>query len=226
MSDPLQSRSYLAARRMLCVVVLVAGCSLLSAAEVIDRIVATVNRHPILQSEWDEAVEFESLSSGRPLAAVTPEDRKQTLERLIDQQLIAEQMRASSFVPAKPDEVAGKVRELRQTVPAWQADDGWRAALAAYNLTEEDVEERTAIQVNLLRYLDQRFRPQIRIDQKAIESYYGEQLLPQLRRAHAPEPPLSQVAPTIEQLLVEQRLNEIQGLWVRGLRLQAEIQVR
>jgi hypothetical protein len=93
-------------------------------------------------------------------------------------------------------------------------------------LTEEDVEERTAMQVNLLRYLDLRFRPEVHIDQRAIENYYREQLLPQLRKAGAPEPPLPQVAPTIEQLLVEQRLNELQSQWVRTLRLQAEIHVR
>jgi hypothetical protein len=80
--------------------------------------------------------------------------------------------------------------------------------------------------VNLLRYLDLRFRPEIRIDPRAIENYYREQLLPQLRKAGAPEPPLQQVAPTIEQLLAEQRLNELQSQWVRTLRLQAEIHVR
>ncbi len=206
--------------------VVLAGSGLCCMAVVIDRIVATVNRHAILESEWDEAVGFECLLNGRPLKDVTPGDRRQTLERLIDQELMAEQMRASSFVPATPEEIAGRVRELRQTVPAWKTDDGWRAALAGCGLTEEDVEERTAVQVNLLRYLDLRFRHEIRIDQRAIENYYREQLLPQLGKAGAPEPPLQQVAPTIEQLLVEQRLNELQSQWVRTLRLQAEIHVR
>jgi len=53
MNAHLQSVWYAAARRTLCAVVVVAGCSLLSTAEVIDRIVATVNHHAILQSEWD-----------------------------------------------------------------------------------------------------------------------------------------------------------------------------
>jgi hypothetical protein len=211
---------------LLAVAVALAGLGLSSTAEVIDRIVATVNRHAILASEWDEAVRFECLANGRPLKDVTPDERRQTLERLVDQELIAERMRNNSFVPATQEEIASRVRELRQTVPAWKTDDGWSAALAGYGLTEADVEERMAVQVNLLRYLDSRFRYQIHIDRRTLETYYREQLLPQLHKAGEPEPPLPQVAPMIEQLLVERRLNELQGQWVHTLRLQAEIHLR
>jgi peptidyl-prolyl cis-trans isomerase SurA len=226
MNAHLQSGWYEAARRTLCAVVVVAGCSLFATAEVIDHIVATVNHHAILQSEWDEAVEFECLMSGRPLQEATAEIRIQTLERLIDQELIAEQMSASSFVPATAEETAGRVRELRQTVPAWKTDDGWRAALASYGLTEQDVEERTAVQVNLSRYLDLRFRPDIHIERRAMEDYYRQQLLPQMRASGWPDTPFEQMAPKIEQLLIEQRMSELQDEWLRSLRLQEEIRVR
>jgi hypothetical protein len=211
---------------LLAAAVALVGFGLRSTAEVIDRIVATVNRHAILASEWDEAVRFECLANGHPLKDVTPDERRQTLERLVDQELIAEQIGTNSFLPATPEEIASRVRKLRQTVPAWKTDDGWFAALAGYGLTEEDVEERMAVQVNLLRYLDSRFRYQIRIDRRRIENYYREQLLPQLHKAGLPEPPLPQVAPMIEQLLVERRLNELQSQWVHTLRLQAEIHLR
>lgn len=221
----LQSRWCEAARWTFCVVV-VAGGSLLSTAEVVDRIVATVNRRAILESELDETVRFECLLNSRPLQSVSSDDRAATLQRLIDQALIEEQMRASSFVSAKPEEITARVRELRQTVPAWKTDEGWRAALAAYGLTEEDVEERTAVQVNTLHYLDLRFRPEIHIDRRAMESYYRERLLPEMRAAGWSNVPFEQVAPKIEQLLIEQRLNELQDRWLRGLRLQGDIQVR
>ena len=215
-----------ACRAGLALAVLLAGSGWVRAEQVIDRIVATVNHRAILESEWEEAVRMECLLNSRQLQDMSPDDRTQTLQRLIDQELIAGQMRASSLSPATPEEIARRVRELRQTVPAWKSDDGWHAALAACGLTEEDVEERMAVQVNLLRYLDLRFRPAIHIDARAIQSYYREQLLPQMRRAGTREPPLEQVSPMIEQLLVEQRLNELQEQWVRSLRSQADIQVR
>jgi len=215
-----------ACRAGLALVVLFAGSGWTRAEQVIDHIVATVNHRAILESEWEEAVHMECLLNSRRLQDMSPDDRMQTLQRLIDQELIAGQMRASSVSPATPEEIARRVRELRQTVPAWKSDEGWHAALAACGLTEEDVEERMAVQVNLLRYLDLRFRPAIHIDARAIQSYYREQLLPQMRRAGTREPPLEQVSPMIEQLLVEQRLNELQEQWVRSLRSQADIQVR
>jgi len=220
-----QSRWYEAVRYALSVMV-VATAGLLPAAQVIDRIVATVNRHAILQSEWDEAVAFECLVNGRQLQNVTPDSRIQTLERLIDQQLVAEQMAASSFVPATAEDIAARASELRQVVPAWKTDEGWRTALATYGLTEEDVRERTGVQVNLTRYLDLRFRPEIHIDRRSMENYYRQQLLPQMRASGLGDTPFEQVAPRIEQLLIEQRLSELQDTWLRALRLQSEIQVR
>ena len=211
---------------MLAVAVVLAGSGLCLRAQVIDRIVATVNRHAILESELDEAVWFECLMDGRQLKDVTSGDRMQMLERLIDQALIEEQMRASSFVPASLEEIDSRVLELRQTVPTWKTDVGWSAALVAYGLSEEDVKERMAIQVNLLHYLDLRFRPEIHIERRAMENYYRQQLLPEMRAAGWPDTPFEQVAPKIEQLLIEQRLNELQDQWARALRLQGDVRVR
>jgi len=227
MRNRLQSGWHGVLRRVLfAIAVALAGCGLCRAEQVIDDIIATVNRHAILESELEEALGFECLVNSRPLRDFTSDDRHQTLQRLIDQELIAEEMRSSSFVPATAAEISERIRELRKTVPTWKTDEGWHAALAGCGLTKEDVEERIALQVNLLRYLDLRFRPEVRIDRRAIENYYREQLLPQLRRAGTPEPPLNQVAPMIEQLLVEQRINQLQSQWVRTLRSQAEVQVR
>ena len=65
-----------------------------SDAEVIDRIVATVNGHVVLQSDWEDALRYEAFSSGHPLDHLTAEDRKSALDHLIDQELLREQLRA------------------------------------------------------------------------------------------------------------------------------------
>jgi len=56
--------------------------------EVIDGIVATVNRQPLLRSDWDEAVCFEAFMQQKRLSAVTESDRVLALQRLIDRQLL------------------------------------------------------------------------------------------------------------------------------------------
>jgi len=197
------------------------------AGEVIDRIVATVDHHAILLSEWDEAVRFECLLNGRALESVTPEDRRKVLDRLIDQGLLEQQMHiTSSFVPVPESEVTKHIQAIRAQVPAWKSDEGWQAALDAYGLTPQDVTDHVTAQLNVLRFFDERFRPNIRIDRKAIENYYLEQFVPQLHRAGAPEIPLREVAPKIEELLVQKRIDELETAWLRNLRLQVEVQVR
>ncbi len=60
---------------------------------------ATVNGHIILQSDWDEALGYEALLNGRALNQFTDDDRRAVLDRLIDQELLAEQMK-SDFIRA------------------------------------------------------------------------------------------------------------------------------
>lgn len=72
-----------------------------SAGDIIDRIVATVNRSIILQSDWEDAVRYEAFIGGRPLDHVTNEDRKAALDRLIDQELLREQVHLSDPVPSR-----------------------------------------------------------------------------------------------------------------------------
>jgi hypothetical protein len=71
------------------------------AGDVLDRIVATVNNHIILQSEWQDAVRYEAFVSGRALDQVSSADRKTALDHLIDQELLREQMRSSGFPHAR-----------------------------------------------------------------------------------------------------------------------------
>ncbi len=60
--------------------------SVLGSAEVVDRMVAVVNRQVILQSEVEQTARVEFLFNGKPLDQLNAAALKATLERLIDQQ--------------------------------------------------------------------------------------------------------------------------------------------
>jgi hypothetical protein len=196
------------------------------AGEVIDRIVATVDHHAIVQSEWEDAVRFECLMADRLLASVTPEERRKTLDRVIDQTLLREQMEASSFPRAGVDEVVTRIREIRDQNPSWKTEDGWHRALSGYGLTEEDVTERVGMQLDMMRFIDMRFRPNIHIDPRSVEEYYTEQLVPELRRSGAAQVTLQEASPKIEEVLVQQRMDEMLTAWLRNLRQQIPVVVR
>src|SRR5215472_8638987 len=94
-------------------VLLLASTPLLEAGEVLDRLVATVNGHPLLESDWADEVRYECLMSSRPLAEVTSRDRKAALDRLIDQELLREQIRSSDFKPVSAEEIEKQVDYLK-----------------------------------------------------------------------------------------------------------------
>ena len=100
------------------------------AGEVIDRIVATVNGHIILQSDWNDALRYEAFLSGRTPGQFTDDERKAVLDRLIDQELLAEQIKSASFQHASDAEAAAQVTEARKQYPEAATDEGWKQLLA------------------------------------------------------------------------------------------------
>jgi hypothetical protein len=203
---------------LICISVLLAVALPAAAGDILDRIVATVDNHIILESDWADALRYEAFVSGRALDQLRAEDRKAALDHLIDQELLREQMRASGFPHASSEEVDKSILEVRKQQPGAESEAGWQAALQRYGLTEKEVKKRMALQVDLMGLVDARLRPNIVIDSKSIESYYNQELLPQLRQAGAKQVPLAEVSPKIKELLTQQKMNQMLVAWLEDLR--------
>jgi hypothetical protein len=195
------------------------------AGEVIDRIVATVNGHILLQSDWDEAASYEAFADGKALSALTREQRKAVLDRLIDQELIREQVHTSDFQAATPAEIERRIAEIRKLHPEVIDQASWAAALQSYGLNEDELRAKVTEELNASRAVDARLRPNVQVDSRKIEQYYNEKLLPDLRSAGAPPVPLSEVAPKIKELLAQQQINDLLIAWLKGLRSESNIQM-
>jgi hypothetical protein len=194
-----------------------------SPAEVIDRIVATVNGHIILLSDWEDSLRFEGFSSGRSLDRFTAEERKSVLDRLIDQELLREQMRSADIQHASADEVAQRVAEIRKQYPEAETEFGWRAVLDRYRLNEEGLKSQVATELDLMRVVDARLRPTVTVDSKSIESYYNQELLPQLRQSGAQNVPLADVTSKIKELLTQKKISQLLITWLQNLRARSDI---
>lgn len=203
-------------------ILLTGTCLRLSAADIIDRIVATVNGHVILQSDWDDAVRFEALVDARPLAQITDQDRSRALDRLIDQELLREQAQGADAPQPPQEEVNQRVQEIQSQYTA-TSKDGWNGALAQYGFDQKRFEARVAHDLSVLRQVEARLRPTIQIDPSSIESYYRDKLLPQLRRAGGQEVPLAQVAGKIREILTQERVNQLFANWLQSLRAGSKI---
>jgi peptidyl-prolyl cis-trans isomerase SurA len=193
------------------------------AGEVIDRIVATVNGHIILQSDWDEALSYEALLSGRAISFLTDDDRRAVLDRLIDQELLAEQIKSASFQHASEQEAAAEVDQARKLHPDAATPEGWQALLARYGLTDQALTKHVREQIDLMRLVDAHLRPSVQIDSKSIEAYYRDKFVPQLKQTGSEDVPLSDVSAQIREILTQEKVSELMISWLQSLRSESKV---
>ncbi len=201
---------------------LFAFTALARPAEVIDRIVATVNGHVILQSDWDDAVRLEALAEGRPLNQVTDQDRSRALDRLIDQELLREQAQGAELPPPAAEELQQRIRDIQKQQGASDPVQ-WQSALNRYALDEKQVESWLTRDISILHQVEARLRPAVQITPQNVEAYYRDTFLPKLRKTGSQEVPLAQVAAQIREILTQQKVNELFTSWLQSLRQESNI---
>lgn len=200
------------------VVLMMAGIHPLFGGDVIDRIVATVNGHIVLQSDWDDELDYEAFTAGKTIQQFTAEERNTALNRLVDQELLRQQMPDNDpQLEVSEQDINARLQEIRKQSQA-DNDQGWRALLTRYNLSEDDLRKHVTMQVKILRLIDEHLTSTIQIDDKSIETFYNQTLLPQVRQKGAKEPSLPEVTPKIRELLTQQKLNDALKEWMQNLR--------
>jgi hypothetical protein len=196
---------------------------------VLDTVVAAVNRHLILSSDIDEEIRLSVLDPGRAgQGALTP---RRALDQLIGQALIQQQIRREDAQAVDPsdDEVSARLIEIRKELPACvhqncASDAGWKAFLAAHGLTPGRVDAYLRFRLEILSFIEQRFRQGIHISPQEIETYYRDTLLPQYGPGEA-VPSLQRVSPRIEEILLQQQVNVMFDEWLTNLRKQGDVEV-
>jgi len=196
---------------------------------VLDRVIAVVNNHAILASDLDEEMRLAVLDPGRAgLGVLTPQ---LALQQLISRALIQQQIRQEDAQAAESPqtEIDARLTEIRKELPACVhrncvSDEGWKAFLTAHGLTPELVQSYLRRRIQILRFIELRFRQGIRISPEEIESYYRKTLLPQYAAGEA-IPTLDKVSPRIEEILLQQQVNALFDDWLRSLRKQGDVEV-
>jgi hypothetical protein len=195
----------------------------LRAGEVLDRIVVTVNGPPILQSDWQEEVRYESFVAGRALQSVTPQDRKGALDRLIEQELLREQMTPAESKAVSPEEVEKQFEALKSDYARDHRGVSWNESVASYHLTEADIKGHIALEFTQLRLVDAHLRPSVQVDDTEVAAYYKEHFAPPA--AGGQQISLQQATPKIRELLTQQWMNDLLSSWLESLHSQAQIKM-
>jgi hypothetical protein len=194
----------------------------------LDRVVAVVNNQAILASDVDDEVRLAVLDPGVAGVVLTP---IRALEQLISRALIQQQISQEDAQAAEPaqSEVDARLAEIRREVPACMhfncaSEQGWTTFLTAHGLTLKRVETYLRYRLQILRFIELRFRQGIRIAPEEIGEYYRDTLLPQYAPGEA-IPPLEKVVPRIEEILLERQVNVLFDDWLRNLRKQGDVEV-
>jgi len=195
----------------------------------LDRVVAVVNNRAILWSDITDALHLAALEPRSK--EQQPPNAREALEQLISRTLIEQQIRQEQVnAPTALDrDVEARLVELRKDLPACvhmqcATGAGWKAFLAANQLTDRQVDDYIRRRLEILAFIEKRFRQGIRISQEEVEAYYRDTLLPQYAKGEA-APALKDVAPRIEEILLQEQVNTLFSAWLDNLRKQGDVEI-
>jgi DNA-binding transcriptional regulator PaaX len=205
------------------VALLLLAAALLCRAEIIDRIAVVVGNSVITESEILREIRLTALLNGAPLD-FSPEAKRATAERLVEQRLIQAENDMSLYPPPSDEAVE---QALRQTRESFGAEAKYRAELKRVGVTEAELRAQLRRQLTTLRFLDLRFRPGIQVREDEMSDYFQRSLAPQLKKNHPTrEFSLSDFREQVEQALVAERVDRAADEWLKEARGRTRIEFR
>ena len=198
-----------------------------SEAVTLDRVVAIVNGDLILQSDLDEEQRFQAF---QPLRSPKPPTRDELINRLIDRALILQQIAMEPLQPLPESDVDEELASLRKTIPQCAAyhcetDAGWQKFVSDQSLTLEELREHWKIRMEVLRFIEERFRMGIRITDQEIDDYYKKTLVPAFKQHNAPVPAEDTIKDKIQEILLQQQVDKLLDDWLAALRAQGNVRI-
>jgi hypothetical protein len=194
---------------------MLATASFFKGQEIVDRIVARVENDIILESDIRELKEYQELVDGKS------ESESAILDRLIDQWIVRSEAQLSRFPEPKDEEIE---RGVSRVVESFASSGEYEARKQRSGLNDAEVRKIVAAQLYLSNYLDSRFRPSAQIDEKAIEDFYQNAVVPRAKARGQEPPTLDASRDIIQEALVQNDINEQADRWLKESRARLHMQ--
>jgi peptidyl-prolyl cis-trans isomerase SurA len=196
-------------------------------AVTLDRVVAIVNNDLILESDVESERRFQAF---QPLGSNRVWTRDELINRLIDRALILQQIAIEPEAPVTDAEVDAQLMQLRKTIPKCAAyhcetEAGWERFVQDQGLTLPELREHWKLRMDVLRFIEERFRMGIRITQQEIDDYYNKTLIPQYQQQNAKAPPENTIQDKIQEILLQQQVDKLLDDWLSALRAQGSVRI-
>ncbi len=185
--------------------VLLCACA---AAEIVDRIAVSVGNGVITREEVRREIRLTAFLNGEALdTGASP--MRAAAERLIEQLLVRKEVELAHYPSPGTVEIEPLMKNLDLK------------KLPAYGLTEEDLRIHFTWQVQLLRFVDFRFRPGVQVSSAEIQEFFEKKILPS-----KPGVALDDVRTEIERILTSEQVDKQLDAWISEARNRSRIEFR
>jgi len=188
-----------------------------AGAVVVDRIAISVGNKVITESAINLRLRLTAFENGdKPDFSLAA--RKRAADLLIDQRIVEREMDVGHYPRTGEDGRAPLLEDYTRSV--YKGDKSvLDRALAAYQLSESDLEEDLARQADLLSFLNVRFRPAVQVSDSDIGAFFEKTIKPL-----KPQASLNEYRTQIEQRLAGERANSEMEAWLKEQRKSTRIE--
>jgi peptidyl-prolyl cis-trans isomerase SurA len=191
----------------------------------LDRVVAVVNGDLVLESDVEAETRY---SAFQPFSEPQGTTRDQVIERLINRDLILQQLKLEPEPEITDEQVDEQLALLRKSIPACGAyhcetDAGWEKFVAAQGFTLEELRDRWRVRMEVLRFIEERFRMGIRIKPEEVDAYYQKTMLPMYEKEKVTPPAEASIADRIQEILLQEQVTNLLVDWLKALRAQGSV---
>jgi hypothetical protein len=187
------------------------------ASVVVDRLVAVVNGAPITESDvlWFLALDPEVPDGDHSISL-----KRQALEQIIDQKLLhqeAEKLPAGEISDAAVTEHIASHRRL------FQSEEAFHRRRARVGLSDEALREVVKNRLEILQFIDFRFRAFVIVTEAETQSYYERAILPVARQSGEAPPAIEQVKDVIQKTITQDKVEAEMIAWFEEARRRSDI---
>ena len=209
-----------AARPIRWIVLLLAALAS-AGAVIIDRIAVSVGSQVITTSDIDREIRVSAFLDGSTPDFSTT-GRRATADRMVEQKLIRRELETSRYPVPPPAEIDPVLAALVQK--QFHDEAAYRAALAAYGITDQDVRDELLWQRTLLLFVDDRFRPAVQVTDQEVKDYFDKVVAPAALAAHPDQPAtLDAYRDQIVRTLTGQRADQEMDQWLTQARARTDV---
>lgn len=196
---------------------------LLSGAVVLDRVAVVVGDRVVKASDIDRDLRASELLNRQSLD-VSAATRKKAAERLIEQELIRQEIINGGYSQPSAQDVDAFVQQFKRD-RFHGSEAQLQAMLSKYGLSEDQLKRYLQWQLTVLRFIDQRFRPGILVTEEEVRAYYDEHRA-ELQKTNPRDSSIETLEPKIRETITGERINKNFEEWLDETRRRTRIEYR